>query len=286
MRHLLAALSALLVPAAGVAQTAASATRAIADRYVELTFARDYDGLMELYADDAVFFDPTADVFPEPMNRATRGAADIVALQKSWGLADAEFAVEESFAVGEFALYRGELRVTYAAAGPWIELPFVTVLRVQDGRVSERTDFAEYVESFGLGDGFDAAMEGTAAVASAYLEAYLAVDLQAQQRLLAPDATFEDPTARVYGPGSGERMIGRDDIVGQRGRIFQTIKDFDLDIERSFVSNHHAVFMGTTSYTVANGNRFAQPAVFVVEVHDNRVTRHWDFVDYSVVPGA
>ena len=38
------------------------------------------------------------------------------------------------------------------------------------------------------------------------------------------------------------------------------------------------------SYTLRNGVRYEQPAVFVVEVRDGRVTRHWDFVDYTVGP--
>lgn len=42
--------------------------------------------------------------------------------------------------------------------------------------------------------------------------------------------------------------------------------------------------MGTTTYTTAREQRFAQPAVFVFEVREGKVTRQWDFVDYTVGP--
>ena len=59
----------------------------------------------------------------------------------------------------------------------------------------------------------------------------------------------------------------------------------DLPVQfESFVANHHAVYMGTVRYTLNSGTAFAQPAVIVIEVRDGKVTRHWDFVDYTVGP--
>lgn len=260
-------------------------TRAVAERYLGLTFSQEYDALLDIYSDDAVFFDPTADVFQGPVAEGpVVGAAEIVALQKSWGLQRTDFEIDVSFAVGEYSLSRGSLRVRYDEAGPSIEFPFLTVLRVVDGRVKERTDFAEYIGAFNVGDGFDEATELTEVVAHEYLEAYLRADLEAQGQLLSPDAVFQDPTAQVYGANSGQPLSGAETILRRRAQTFQNVTDFDLRVSQSFVGNHHAVFMGTTSYTLRNGARFEQPAVFVVEVRDGHVTRHWDFVDYSAGP--
>ena len=279
----LVAASVAAVPARVTAQS--NPTRGITDRYLELTFHQEYDALTELYAEDAVFFDPTGDVFPGPVAAGpVEGASAIVALQKSWGLAGTEFDIEQAFTVGQYSLYRGSLRVRYDAAAPWIEFPFATVLRVESGRISERTDFGAYVGSFDFGDEVVGETARTGAVAPRYLEAYLAADLEAQRALLAADAVFQDPTAQVYGPNSGQKLESADVILRRRSRTFQNVSDFDLDVARSFVSNHHAVYMGTTKYTLANGSRFEQPAVMVIEVRDGKVTRHWDFVDYSVGP--
>lgn len=266
-------------------KTPREVTRAVADHYLALTMDQEYDALLDVYADSAVFFDPTGDVFQGPVAEGpVRGAATIVALQKSWGIADAEFDVEAAFAVGHYALYRGTYNLRYGDSQPWIAIPFVTVLRVDAQRISERTDFGDYIEAFSLGDRYDATTERTRQVANEYLEAYLASDLEAERRLLAPDAVAQDPTAQVYGPGSGQPLEGAERILATRARTFQNVTDFDMEVSRSFVANHHAVFMGRTSYTLGNGAHYVQPAVFVVEVRDGKVTRHWDFVDYSVGP--
>lgn len=272
----------LVAPAPGRGQ---QSTADVAARYLELTLSQRYDELLPIYSADAVFFDPTGDVFQGRVaGGPVVGADSIVALQQSWGILASEFDVTRKFAVGGYAVYNGVFRVRYAESDPWIRIPFVTVLRVEGGRVSQRTDFGEYIESFGLGDRFAANTSATRDVAARYLEAYLGADFDTQASLLAGDAVFQDPTAQVYGPNSGQPLNGREAILGRRRQTFQNVKDFDLEIAESFVANHHAVFIGTTRYTLANGARYEQPAVFVVEVRNGRVTRHWDFVDYSVGP--
>ena len=133
-----------------------------------------------------------------------------------------------------------------------------------------------------MGDQFAESTSSTEDVAGRYLEAYLGSDFDTQVALLAPGAVFKDPTAAVYGPGSGQVLRGSEEIIARRRTTFANITSFDLDVSDSFVGNHHAVFMGTTKYTLRNGQRYAQPAVFVIEVREGLVTRHWDFVDYTV----
>ena len=72
--------------------------------------------------------------------------------------------------------------------------------------------------------------------------------------------------------------------MDRREQIYANLVDFDLEVEQSFVANHHAVYMGTVRYSVNSGMAFEQPAVIVIEVREGLVTRQWDFVDYTAGP--
>jgi ketosteroid isomerase-like protein len=273
----------LLSPLALSAQTLS--TREVTDRYLELTGAREYDQLLEVYSPDAVFHDPTGEVFGGPVAEGpVSGAARIVQMQKGWGLAAVEFPVTADFTVGEYSLYRGMFRAQYEGSSKWLAFPFVTVLRVVSGRIAERTDFGDYVEAFDLPGEISLETARTKPIADAYLAAYLARDVDAQIALVADDVRFQDPTSQVHGPPSGELYVGADVLAERRRAIFASLTAFDLEVAESFYAPHHAVYMGTTTYTVTGGQTFEQPAVFVIEVRDGRITRQWDFVDYSVGP--
>jgi len=267
-----------------VAQESVS-TPTVTNAYVELTFEQKYDELLDVYAPDAVFFDPTGDVFQGRVSEGPiQGAEQIIALQKSWGITSSWFDVKAAFSVGEYALYRGTLTVSFESSDSETAIPFLTVLRAQDGHITERTDFGEYIKSFGLGDGFDSNTESTRDIAGRYLQAYLDADTKTQEELLADDVQFQDPTSKVFGPPSGELYRGADDLVKRRKQIYSNIQTFGMEVEESFVANHHAVYIGAVNYTLNSGTAFKQPAVIVIEVQDGRVTRHWDFVDYTVAP--
>ncbi|MFQ5529495.1 MAG: nuclear transport factor 2 family protein [Gemmatimonadota bacterium] len=260
-------------------------TRTVTHTYVQLAFEQKYDDLLDVYAEDAVFFDPTGDVFQGRVAEGpVRGAEQIIALQKSWGITASWFDIQTMFTVGEYSLYRGILTVTFQGSDAETTFPFATVLRAQDGRVTERTDFGEYIQSFGLGDGFDANSESTREIADRYLHAYLHKDIDAQEELVATGVRYQDPTSKVFGPPSGELYEGAEALMDRRRQIYANLVDFELEIEQSFVANHHAVYMGTVRYSVNSGAAFAQPAVIVIEVRDGKVTRQWDFVDYTVGP--
>jgi ketosteroid isomerase-like protein len=286
MRHLSALAPLLLVGfTAPLAAQDIADTRAVTDRYIELTFGRHYDELLDVYAPDAVFFDPTGDVFQGRVSEGpVEGAEVIVTLQKSWGIADADFDIRASFTVGEYSLYRGTLTVQFQSSESTFEIPFMTVLRARDGRITERTDFGEYIESFELGERFAPNTVSTAEVAARYLGAYLDVDLELQAELMSEDVRFQDPTSQVFGPPSGELYSGAEDLLARRRQIFPGISDFTMVVEESFVANHHAVYMGRVRYTVGSGATYEQPAAIVIEVRGGLVTRHWDFVDYTVGP--
>ncbi len=267
MRHIATCLGLMAVAGFVLALAAQETadTRTVTNTYVQLTFEQKYDDLLDVYAPDAVFFDPTGDVFQGRIAEGpVQGAEQIIALQKSWGITKSWFDIQTVFTVGEYSLYRGTLTVSFEGSDAEIPVPFMTVLRVQDGHIIERTDFGEYIESFGLGDEFDANTESTRETAGRYLQAYLDEDIETQKELLAEDVQFQDPTSKVFGPPSGELYEGADKLLARRKQIYANIQDFGLEVDdsfESFVANHHAVYMGTVRYTLNSGTAFAQPAV-------------------------
>ena len=177
-------------------------------------------------------------------------------------------------------------KAQFEGSESWYTIPFVTVHRIVDGKVKSRMDVGEYIQSFGMGTGFDDVMSSTNQVSKAYLKAYLDEDFEAQASLMEESIEFQDPTASVFGPDWGAAIVGRDALIQNRKRVFESISDSNFEVEDEFVSNHHAVFMGYVMYTAGDGQHFKQPAVFVIEVREGKVTRHWDFVDYSVGPSG
>jgi len=264
---------------------ARQSTKDISTSYLKLDAALDYELLKDLYHDDVSFRDPTGEVFQGPSSgRRTEGVDAVVEMQRSWGLTGSEFEPTHSFYVGEYAVHRGTYRAQFGESQPWIDIPFFTVHRVVNGKIIERRDFGEYIQSFGLGDSFDESTTQTKIVADQYKKSYYAEDVDLHSALLADDAVFQDPTAQVLGPQAGQRIEGRDAIMKIRERTFANVSNFSMDVESSFYANHHAVYMGVISYTNAQGMTFHQPAISVVEVRDQHVVRQWDFVDYTVGP--
>lgn len=259
-------------------------TREVSLRYLELDAALALDSVRTLLSPDMSFRDPTGDVFQNEFSGAPLVGADaFLEVQRSWGLEEVQFEPDVSFFVGEFALHRGTYSARFEGGREWVHIPFVTVHRVQDGRLTERRDFGEYIQSFGLGDQFDENSTWTEVVADQYLAAYTGGDLDTQAILMADDVFFQDPTAQVFGPPSGQLFEGKEALLTRRAQIYQNVSDFSFDVASRFYANHHAVYMGHVEYT-AGGSSYRQLAVFVIEVRNQLVTRHWDFVDYTTGP--
>lgn len=276
LRHLSYLTAILCLPISAAAQSTMEVSRA----YLAANGASDYDRAREYMADDLIFEDPTGDVFEGPVGQgAINGADQFVALQRTWGIERSDFDPEVSFAIGEYAVHWGTNVVTTAQGQN--SIPFATVHRVVEGKLAERMDFGEYIASFGLGDGFDDSTTWTQVVADQYLQAYFDEDFDAQVTLASDDIWFQDPTARVFGPESGKQWSGKESLIGQRRRVFAQISDFGMDVDKAIYANHHAMYKGTIHYTVQGGRTFEQDALIVVEVKDQVVTRHWDFVNYG-----
>ena len=278
----------LLLAATGLGTTADS-TETIAARYLALTFAQQYDALEDVYAKDVFFIDPTGDVWNGPGSKGVHGADNLIALQKSWGLTSADFAIDEQFAVGEYALFRGQLTWTMRNSHDGVTTDFMTIIRVVDGKVAERHDYGNYLGAFGgsMSDEIHANAETSEDVGAKYFHAYLDQRHDVMERLYATEVSFQDPTAAYIG-GPSSVYQGRDSVVVMMDRVFQAISHFTFDVEDAWFSNHHAVFMGTVRFTLvaaAAGTpedvTFDHSAVFVITVVDGLVVAHRDFVDYS-----
>lgn len=102
--------------------------------------ARDYDGISDWVSEDCIYFDvPLGPAF------AARGPAGIAArLRVGWG----ELAAYENhdgllLTDGEEVMYEHSETWTFAS-GEVLDLPFVSVHRVQDGRVTLWKDYWDY----------------------------------------------------------------------------------------------------------------------------------------------
>ena len=101
---------------------------------------RDYDGIADWVTDDCIYFD-----VPLGPSFAARGPADIAKrLRVGWGdLAAYENHDGLLLADGDAVMYEHSETWTFAT-GEVLDLPFVTVHRVRDGRVSLWKDYWDY----------------------------------------------------------------------------------------------------------------------------------------------
>lgn len=281
--------------AAAQAWEATSVTREVSVQYLEMTFAQRYDELLDLYAPDVTFHDPTADIFgpDNPALSGITGSQQLVDLQKSWGIRSSDFQVDTHMFVGEYGVFEGTLAVSFDGAGGdpvSFELPFMTAIGVANGSVATRTDYGDYrtmVEA-----DVSAVTASTETVAEVYLSAYREQRHDDMAAMSSPDITFQDPTARVFNAQIGRPVHGLEAVQANFRQAFQPIERFDVAVERTIVANHHAIFVGRVQYSIPGQVfssstdliAFDHPAIIVIEVEDGLVSAHRDYVDYSYFP--
>jgi hypothetical protein len=261
----------------------------VAERYMELTLAGDVDGAADLYAPDVLFIDPTTDVFNFDLAMGLEGPEAVTAVQRSWGIDVMSLNVTRSFVSGRHALYYGPLTVQYQAgttAGP---MPFVTVLKVADGQVVERTDFGDYVgytDRVGKGE---AGATGAALVRTAteYMNAYGEMRFEDWRELYGPSPVFQDPTLEVFGEEADAPRIGADAIVSWFTDNVDGTLAFDVSIEDAFYTPSHAVFLSTVRSTVDGESvggpegpvQVEVPMVTALTFEAGKIVGHRDFWD-------
>lgn len=288
----------------------------IAQRFHKLAFDTVREGdwsqeISKLFAEDAVFLDPTTAEFGPGLATGIQGRDNIIATMASFGLKDHAMDVSTSFASGEHAVLFGEF--SYAAPPAFTgadhtvqaACPFTVILHVRDGLIAERRDYADYWELARSTNrqipGADVTANDAKEVAlrkqaEEYLAHYSACDWDALQGLWHPEVTFQDPTGAAF--GMGQIYEGGGAIRTHFEQVLTTIKDhggMQMAPIQSFVTGAQAVYLQRITWPalasqlgLANTDpNTAMPLsadiLIVLEFKDGKVVRHRDYGDYEPV---
>jgi ketosteroid isomerase-like protein len=270
-------------------------TQALAERYLELLSRRKVDTLASLLHEDALFENPTQSALGGEARRI-RGKDAILASfgGARSGTSSVTFEVESSFASGEYVVL-SLLYTSHASAGVIgrsseevaSHFATVTVLRFVDGLVVHHLDHVDYdsmLQQLGTHDahGRSSALD----VGERYLEHLHAFEVDELEKLLAPSASFSDPTAAlVGGPWKHE---GRAAILESVRTTRESTRRSRHRIDSSFSAGEYAVFALTLS-TVIDGKphgidgdvELAVAAVTILRVVDGKVVEQLDLVDHG-----
>jgi ketosteroid isomerase-like protein len=127
----------------------------------------------------------------------------------------------------------------------------------------------------------------TIAAATAYLEAYQALDLARLQALYTENATFDDPTSlRVRGIGGPFVWRGRAEILAGIRSWTKSVASLRYDIDDVYEASGRVVFIGAVNPSVATPNgptQFRYRIVTIVTVEGGRISEHRDYTDYAGV---
>ena len=288
-------------------------TQEVADRYFELTFKTKRQGewadaVQALFAKDAVFIDPTTEVFGMPLARGIHGAEKIVKEMLSFGLIDHALDVQAAFVCGEYAVFYGTFtNWTNAATTPGTApiktvYPLVSMLRVVDGVITERRDYGDYwslmrqMSPQDVPVPIDAAEATLTKAAESYRKAYAACDWKALGEFWADDVTFQDPTAEHFGAdqlATGETEVNRflqealTTIAANGGLKITPMGAFETG--RFAISLQHiawpalAIELGIETKDPEQLVEIGANAVIVLEFKDGHVINHRDFVSYETL---
>ena len=127
----------------------AESDRAVAEAYIAAYESQDYDAMRTLYADDAVFVDPTSFHLPSMPPIDWQGSETIIAGITSWGIARLEYHLDNSFTASGAVIFDGTADVVYSipAGDRVFNYPIVTIITVSDGHVVEHRDYTDYAGS-------------------------------------------------------------------------------------------------------------------------------------------
>lgn len=280
----LSAATLLFVPAGDPADQRTTAT--VAADYVQACFQeRAMDAAFDLVADGVTFVDPTAEIWGGPASIGVTGREPFRKLTASWSLESSHLDVAQTFTSGTYAIYTGQ--IGWQAAGqPKVEgVPFCTILRVQDGVVTDRRDYGDYDRIVPLSDEMRAKQDAVGERGRAYFDAYASLDLEALDALLADDATFVDPTAEM-----SDEPLAFDDkfallamLEGVKGHV----RGLRLDAPFQIACGTHVVFAGTARYEVlregAEPVRVEHPFLMALTIEGERVVEHRRYLDHEAL---
>jgi len=245
----------------------------------------DYDAMAAFYADDAVFEDPTSDVF-------IRGKAKI---RQTMNALDSYRGLHWQFhqIVRDGDVLAGQASVQGEANGTPFATRFATMMTVKNGKIVRHIDFVDNRPPFAalggaasekLWDGRDlddvagkpagGAKKGEARkVASAYLAALDRIAPVEAETLYAEDAVFEDPTFRLF-------MRGREAIAAYAKETFPHYQ-YVRFVPETFIASADGAVVEGTGFGVADGFQAPMRFMTFLRIADGKITAHADFFDYG-----
>lgn len=125
-------------------------------------------------------------------------------------------------------------------------------------------------------------------IAESYLKALYAFDFETVRSLLAPDATFRDPTGDALA-GTEISYRGRDAIISGFEASARTLRDAHFEVRSGFDSGEYVVLNLIYRFEV-NSEAFggaeawipvAMPAVTILRIVNGKIQEHLDHGDYD-----
>jgi ketosteroid isomerase-like protein len=124
--------------------------------------------------------------------------------------------------------------------------------------------------------------DATAKIGEAYIDAYIALDWDRIEPLIADNATFHDPTAEM--PFKVSQKDGKPDIMKGFREGYAGVTKMMLHRTRTLYSGNYAIFEGDLEFGVKlPDGRIVEsrtPFVAILRVEDGKVVEHRDYVDY------
>lgn len=246
----------------------------------------DYDKMASFYAEDAVFEDPTSDLF----------ARGVPQLREAMNSLDAYRKLHWRFhqIVRDGDVIAGQASVTGEANGAPFATRFATMMTMKDGKIVRHIDYIDNRPPFaalggaasktlwdgralddvaGKATGKKAKRNEALRVASDYLGALDRIEADAVGRLYSEDAIFEDPTFRIF-------MRGRAAIDAYARSAFEHYQYVRFMPQTIIASADGAVIEGT-GFGVADGFQAPMRFMTFLRVADGKITSHADFFDYG-----
>ena len=260
---------------------------AITHEYLHKSFdQRDVDAMFDLMSDDVAFIDPTAELWGGPASAGVQGKDMLRKLVASWNIVEAGFEIEHSFFTGPYAVYVGKAMWHSPGQPPMRDLPFCTILKVEDGQITERRDYGDYDVMFPKAQEREGAL---AEAADRYFGAYGADDPKTMEGLLDDYAVYLDPTRATLGKPLEVR--GKYEILAMVEQAAGSAPDLEIDVRLRFYSNRHALYATTARYTVDGAEygapgaewKLEHPVVHVLEFREGKVVEHRRYLDYAGV---
>jgi ketosteroid isomerase-like protein len=128
LRTLTAAVGLTLMSGVAMAQ---DTPEAVAEAYLAAYQAQDFAALETLYAEDAVFIDPTSET---------------VAGIRGWGATRLEYTIDRSYSASGHVVFDGAVAAIYETQTGSVayRYPIITIVTVEDGHVTEHRDYTDF----------------------------------------------------------------------------------------------------------------------------------------------